>query len=232
MYDKTTIIEISTASKFFTEKITKTIPEEVRNKFYLALVKELEEKYKNHWYVETPRRGQAYRTILFDSTGFVDNTIQNALRECGLSESILDLDSLFPTFKEKPVQVWVDPYCVEVAYLKSKKSSILYQQAIEQQPVYQQPQQTTQVAYHQQNSGAVNNYPEQQQQQYVYYSPPASPPLADMYMYQQPRDQSPVYYSDTVYYDNAVYYDNMYSCGMEATNSNQQTWEYSTYVQN
>eukprot|EP01115_Flamella_aegyptia_P012265 TRINITY_DN60570_c0_g1_i2.p1 TRINITY_DN60570_c0_g1~~TRINITY_DN60570_c0_g1_i2.p1 ORF type:complete len:261 (-),score=20.93 TRINITY_DN60570_c0_g1_i2:607-1389(-) len=254
--------EIEIVCKFFSNKISNSVDREKINKFSELMESGLSEKYEGHWYENSPRRGQAYRTILFDPTGFVDCVIQKALKESGIvTNEVDDFKSLFPTLKNKPLQVWVDPMCVEVEYLKAKTTTVLYQhpaqttttQVVAPKPVTHSPPRSLSPVQQQSrvspNLETMGNY----------YSPPASPPstFGDNMYYQAPQNaysppqQQPVYYtrettspvyfhetnntSPVFYPSNSPVYYNDFSCRTEAypqQSNNWMSYEYSTYVHN
>lgn len=91
-------------------------------RFEWALVEGLTRKYTDHWYQDMPWRGQGYRSILSeDCAHVVDHVLRHAAREA----QITDLPFRMPA---EPFVIWVDPGDVEVRFLKSHRTEVLYHQ--------------------------------------------------------------------------------------------------------
>jgi len=90
--------------------------------FEWALVEALTRKYTDHWYQDMPWRGQGYRSILSeDCAHVVDHVLRHAAREA----HITDLPYRMPA---EAFVIWVDPGDVEVKFLKSHRTEVLYHQ--------------------------------------------------------------------------------------------------------
>ncbi|KAM4701404.1 protein BTG3 isoform 1-T1 [Discoglossus pictus] len=76
--------------------------------FSEALTRILHEKYVNHWYPDTPSKGQAYRCIRVNRFQGVDPDLQKACLHCGLTYEDLGLPREFT--------LWVDPWEVCCRY--------------------------------------------------------------------------------------------------------------------
>jgi protein Tob/BTG len=91
-------------------------------RFEWALVEALTRKYTDHWYQDMPWRGQGYRSILSeDCEHVVDHVLRHAAREA----NITDLPYRMPA---EAFVIWVDPGDVEVRFLKSHRTEVLYHQ--------------------------------------------------------------------------------------------------------
>ncbi|XP_007910035.1 protein BTG4 [Callorhinchus milii] len=66
------------------------------------LTKILFEKYKNHWYPDTPHRGQAYRCIRVNTVQPVDLALLQACKESEVEYAALELP--------RELTIWVDPH--------------------------------------------------------------------------------------------------------------------------
>jgi hypothetical protein len=92
-------------------------------RFEWALVDGLTRKYTDHWYQDMPWRGQGYRSILSEDCDnhVVDHVLRNAAQEACIN----DLPSRMPS---EAFVIWVDPGDVEVRFLKSHRTELLYHQ--------------------------------------------------------------------------------------------------------
>lgn len=82
-------------------KRNKNMNDELVNRFCDQLTSILVEKFKNHWYTDTPTRGQAFRSIHVDETGPADPVLQKAAVGSNLCYGDLHLPPEFT--------LWIDP---------------------------------------------------------------------------------------------------------------------------
>lgn len=77
------------------------ISEEKIKEFSRKLSVILQNRFRNHWYPDKPTKGQGYRCIRINANCKVDDNIEQACNECGLSYDLLRL----------PVELtlWIDP---------------------------------------------------------------------------------------------------------------------------
>ncbi|NXU36126.1 B915 protein, partial [Drymodes brunneopygia] len=99
------------ATVFFITKLVKReakLSKQKMEKFAAKLTMLLFEKYKNHWYLDNPSRGQAFRCIRINK-----NQARDPLLEKACVESDVDFETLgLP----KEMTLWVDPFEVCCRY--------------------------------------------------------------------------------------------------------------------
>ncbi|XP_074833184.1 protein BTG4 [Carettochelys insculpta] len=99
------------ATVFFITRLVKKqdkLSKRKTEKFAAKLTTILFEKYKNHWYLDNPSRGQAFRCIRINKYQTRDPVLVKAC-----SESHVDFDNLgLP----KEITIWVDPFDVCCRY--------------------------------------------------------------------------------------------------------------------
>ncbi|NXB08295.1 B915 protein, partial [Cnemophilus loriae] len=99
------------ATVFFITKLAKRedkLSKHKMEKFAAKLTTLLFEKYKNHWYLDNPSRGQAFRCIRINK-----HQARDPLLEQACVESDVDFDTLgLP----KEMTLWVDPFEVCCRY--------------------------------------------------------------------------------------------------------------------
>jgi len=76
------------------------------DKFYDALIALLSERLFSHWYPEEPLKGQAYRSISFDTMNGVDSVLMKACT--GAQISFSSLRTMFPATIEHVI-MWINP---------------------------------------------------------------------------------------------------------------------------
>ncbi|CAI9614503.1 unnamed protein product, partial [Staurois parvus] len=111
--------EIS-AAVFFLSKLLKNnrnLSKEDIETFCDELSRILYDKYVNHWYQETPTKGQAYRCIRVNRYQGVDPDLQKACFNSGLIYEDLGLP--------KEMTLWVDPYEVCCRYGEKNPSFVV-----------------------------------------------------------------------------------------------------------
>ena len=88
--------------------------------FQRELCKLMELKYKNHWYMDDPERGHAFRSIMYDD-GIVDSLLVTAAQKA----SITNLKHRLPC----EVIMWCDPSSVKVQYSHTtpRKLHVVYE---------------------------------------------------------------------------------------------------------
>ncbi|NXR28570.1 B915 protein, partial [Cinclus mexicanus] len=95
---------------FFITKLVKRegkLSKDEIEKFAAKLTTILFEKYKNHWYPDTPSRGQGFRCIRINKQAR-EPLLEQACVDSGVPFSLLGLP--------KEVTVWVDPFEVSCRY--------------------------------------------------------------------------------------------------------------------
>jgi len=95
--------EIAAAVVFLTRIVKKNshLTAEQIQEFSDRLSASLVEKFKNHWYLENPLRGQGYRCIRINETDPVDSVLDQAAQDCGLTYKDLKMP--------QELTLWVDP---------------------------------------------------------------------------------------------------------------------------
>ncbi|XP_002734847.1 protein BTG3-like [Saccoglossus kowalevskii] len=95
--------EIAAAVVFLTTMVKKNqnLNKEQVDNFSDKLTAELVEKFKNHWYIDNPVKGQGYRCIRINEIHPVEPSLNRAAKECGLKYDDLKLPL--------ELTVWVDP---------------------------------------------------------------------------------------------------------------------------
>lgn len=90
--------------------------------FCNILSKIMNNKYKDHWYIDNPSRGQALRAICIEN-GQLDTVLIQAMNT--LNINLFEAAKVFGN-----IVLWIDPGLVEVEYFGKNKPSneILYQQ--------------------------------------------------------------------------------------------------------
>ena len=95
--------EIAAAVVFMTRLIKQndSISKEKLEEFSSILSAILVEKFKNHWYQETPTKGQGYRCIRINPAEPIDPVLEQAAESCSLHYNDLNLP--------QELTLWVDP---------------------------------------------------------------------------------------------------------------------------
>jgi len=102
--------EVKQAAEFLTKLVTKpqtqpALISQLRSKLVLALC----HRYKNHWFVDHPERGQAYRAVeISKGRQFYDSMLLVVAENLGFSKSDLRLPY--------DICIWVDPGEVAVRF--------------------------------------------------------------------------------------------------------------------
>ncbi|NXG17256.1 B910 protein, partial [Grallaria varia] len=99
------------ATVFFITKLVKRegkLSKEKIDKFAASLTEILFEKYKNHWYVDNPSRGQAYRCIRINQYDAREPLLEQACAESDVDFKDLGLP--------REMTLWVDPFEVSCRY--------------------------------------------------------------------------------------------------------------------
>ncbi|XP_066517568.1 protein BTG4 [Hoplias malabaricus] len=99
------------ATVFFVVRLAKKhgkLDRSHREKFAVALMSELFENYKSHWYPENPCRGQAFRCLRMNKSQVMDPLILCACKQSGVDYEDLGLP--------KEITIWVDPGEVSCRY--------------------------------------------------------------------------------------------------------------------
>ncbi|NWR42982.1 B910 protein, partial [Regulus satrapa] len=99
------------ATVFFITKLVKRedkLSKREMEKFAAKLTTILFEKYKNHWYLENPSRGQAFRCIRINKQQARDPLLDQACSESAVDFNLLGLP--------KEMTLWVDPFQVCCRY--------------------------------------------------------------------------------------------------------------------
>ncbi|NXE38207.1 BTG4 protein, partial [Ptilorrhoa leucosticta] len=99
------------AAVFFVTKLVKRegkLSKDEVERFAAKLTTALFEKYKNHWYLDKPYRGQAFRCIRINKQQPRDPLLDQACAESAVDFTKLGLP--------EEVTVWVDPFEVSCRY--------------------------------------------------------------------------------------------------------------------
>lgn len=99
------------AAVFFVARLVKrygSLDTEGRERFAAALTSVLFENYKNHWHVNTPSKGQAYRCLRVNHSMLKEPTLLRACERALVSYEELGLP--------QELTVWVDPGDVSCRY--------------------------------------------------------------------------------------------------------------------
>ncbi|XP_041656626.1 protein BTG4 [Cheilinus undulatus] len=99
------------AAVFFIARLVKRygcLDNDSRDRFAAALTSVLFENYKNHWYPNTPAKGQAYRCLRMNRAQLKDLVLQEACRQSTVCYEDLGLPL--------EMTVWVDPGEVSCRY--------------------------------------------------------------------------------------------------------------------
>uniref|UniRef100_A0A8C0ZA18 BTG anti-proliferation factor 4 n=1 Tax=Cyanistes caeruleus TaxID=156563 RepID=A0A8C0ZA18_CYACU len=99
------------ATVFFITKLVKKeekLSKHEIDKFAAQLTTVLFEKYRNHWYLDNPSRGQAFRCIRINKQQARDPLLEQACVESDVDFSLLGLP--------KEMTLWVDPFEVCCRY--------------------------------------------------------------------------------------------------------------------
>lgn len=111
--------EIEAAARWFANLLrSKDLGSDQIAKFESTLIQLLTQKYTNHWYTTTPWRGQGYRSIIID-----EYSIDKVLKKAARAAEIYDIHKRMPS---DSFVMWVDPGEVEVKYLKTSRSEVVY----------------------------------------------------------------------------------------------------------
>jgi len=101
-----------------------SVPMDKANVFEKRLLEGIVKKIQNHWFVEEPARGQAYRSISLDILGRPDPLLQVAT----LAANITNLHESFPYIES--LTMWIDPGLVAVktywTYAKAASEEVIY----------------------------------------------------------------------------------------------------------
>ncbi|XP_075994829.1 protein BTG4 [Genypterus blacodes] len=99
------------AAVFFVTQLAKrygSLDNDSRQRFAAALTSVLFEKYKNHWHLNAPSKGQAYRCLRVNGVCLQDSSLQQACERSGVQHGDLGLP--------KELTLWVDPGEVSCRY--------------------------------------------------------------------------------------------------------------------
>ncbi|NWR99524.1 protein BTG4 [Motacilla alba alba] len=99
------------ATVFFITKLARRedrLSKHKMEKFAAKLTTLLFEKYKNHWYLDNPSRGQAFRCIRINKHQARDPLLEQACAESDVDFSLLGLP--------REMTLWVDPFQVCCRY--------------------------------------------------------------------------------------------------------------------
>jgi len=111
--------EIEAAARWFVNLLkSKDLEFDQLAKFETTLVQLLTAKYTNHWYTNTPWRGQGYRSIIIDEYS-IDKLLKKAARAA-------DIDDVHKRMPTDSFVMWVDPGEVEVKYLKTSRTEVVF----------------------------------------------------------------------------------------------------------
>jgi len=98
------------------------------DKFYDSMITLLSERLFSHWYPEEPLKGQAYRSISFDTMNGVDSILTKAYSNAQIP--LASLRTLFPA-KVEHVIMWINPGEVVIKVYsnspRTSKEEILYE---------------------------------------------------------------------------------------------------------
>ena len=166
--------EIEAASEFLTRAIFHAYDaREQTTTFYNVLCCSLANKFANHWYEETPIKGQAFRSIIVDcENGFIDNLILQCAKISKTHNIAKRLEVAFPA----GFRMWIDPGEVEVEYLCDNGNDVIYST---ERPVTQ-PKRIQRPPSPQNFKSASYEYYERPPSPSAYLS--SSPPSTPMYL--------------------------------------------------
>jgi hypothetical protein len=117
--------ELDTFCSFWSSLLD--VSQEQKQAFYQALEAAMVARCANHWYPQTPIRGQALRSVIYDpSKADIDPLLIEAIQSIGIDADQLPKLLVIPK-GAKFCQIWTDPGLVEVSYGPSA-SSVLYRQ--------------------------------------------------------------------------------------------------------
>jgi len=121
------IEEIQTAVSWLVSSLCmKDLTPNQAKRFGMALTEALVHRCNNHWYEGMPWKGQGYRSILFeDCAHVVDDVLRHAAKEAGI-------ENLPHRLGNSPFVLWVDPGSVEVRFLRSQQTQVLYSRVEEE----------------------------------------------------------------------------------------------------
>lgn len=182
--------EISSACQYWADRLDYSTPHSIKQTFMHNLSILLFNKFKGHWYVDTPHRGQALREMLFDPANqFVDSLLIEAALASGFDFSHACHDS-------RGVRMWVDPGEVEVSFTDSpSRRKVIYQQQSRSSspPTFIETNQYVPV-----DDGTMYYYPES------YYPQDCYQYNDDPYLYSN-ENQSYMYSNENMYYPSHMY---------------------------
>eukprot|EP01114_Cavostelium_apophysatum_P013950 TRINITY_DN3488_c0_g1_i1.p1 TRINITY_DN3488_c0_g1~~TRINITY_DN3488_c0_g1_i1.p1 ORF type:complete len:161 (-),score=22.04 TRINITY_DN3488_c0_g1_i1:147-629(-) len=116
--------ECEAASYWWTQQLNSNVApilsQEQISIFQKSLAEILEDKYLNHWYLDDPERGSAFRSISYDN-----RVIDHVLLESAARAKIPNIKSRL----QQEVIMWVDPNLIQVQYGHSPKRHVIYGKA-------------------------------------------------------------------------------------------------------
>ncbi|XP_073511890.1 maternal B9.10 protein-like [Phyllobates terribilis] len=131
--------EVEAAVSFLVKVLSlkKTLQPDQLENLGKNLVGILCKKYKGHWYPDKPARGQAYRCIRINSWQYIDESLLEASKRCGIEYSNLPLP--------KEMTIWIDPFDVCGRFEEDSEYFTIatFDQATVTEPVLEDPEKET-----------------------------------------------------------------------------------------
>ncbi|XP_070496933.1 protein BTG2-like [Chironomus tepperi] len=117
-------VEISSAADFLMNLLRvrqqeNSLTETQLHSFRGSLITILHEKFRNHWYIENPRKGSGFRCIRVN-TEISDPCIAKAANNCCISTRVIR--DLLP----QEITLWIDPTTVSYRIGENGSISVLY----------------------------------------------------------------------------------------------------------
>jgi len=122
--ESSAILEFDAAVGWWKTQLKSVLCDETITKFVCSLRRCIFDKLSYHWFPDTPRKGQAYRSISLDRIGRLDPVLRTACHDAKIS-NIFDY---FPYVES--IVMWIDPGEVAVKtfwnYAKCGTEEIVY----------------------------------------------------------------------------------------------------------
>ncbi|XP_040182823.1 fibrous sheath CABYR-binding protein-like [Rana temporaria] len=150
------LMEIDAAVKFFMKilSLKNTLTSDQLDSLGMNLACLLRDRYQGHWYPDKPAQGQAYRCIRINKWQYVDESLLQACKFCGIEYSRLPIP--------REITIWIDPFevCGRIGETRDYFTIATFKS------VYEEPM----LAYPEQAHESMLAFPEQVHEESVLFS--------------------------------------------------------------
>ncbi|XP_040183361.1 cell surface glycoprotein 1-like [Rana temporaria] len=153
------LMEIDAAVKFFMKilSLKNTLTSDQLDSLGMNLACLLRDRYQGHWYPDKPAQGQAYRCIRINKWQYVDESLLQACKFCGIEYSRLPIP--------REITIWIDPFevCGRIGETRDYFTIATFKSVYEE-PMLAYPEQVHEEPVLFSSEDPVAVYPEQAQE--------------------------------------------------------------------